>query len=453
MESTTTKNGLKPSIGFLGLLAMCVGLNIGGALFALTSLAAGLTGPSLPLAMLVSAVPALLAVLPYGVLTSALPATSATYRYTQLVHPGLALVVMLTLAVCIMVGAQPLFALAFGKYLQRLVPLNPIMVGVAILTIFFLINLMGISLAACVQTIMFFVLMSALIMYVVLGLPHVSSGNFSVLFPKGIGGVFAAAGLLFTYCAGGFFVVDLGGEVIMARRIFPRVLFLGMLLVLALYLGILTVTVGVAQWDWLADKSLLNVADKFMSQPALMYFVVGGALAACATTINVIFSVVSRGLMVISREGLLPEMLGRVHPRFGTPYWGLTTAWVICVVSLVSIPSLMFFGSMLNLGLVLAITSVALAGMVTPKRYPALLAGSSVKVSGTVLKVVSVTVIAVNALIFVFFSVAIGKATFVFLGIVFLTLLYMLSRRRIVGSIRQEIKASPTDWCDKIRGS
>ena len=140
MTPETNPTGkLKPRIGFLGLLAMCVGLNIGGALFALTSLAAGLTGPSLPLAMLVSAVPALLAVVPYGVLTSSIPATSATYRYTQLVHPALGLVSMLTLAVCIVIGAQPLFGLAFGKYLHALIPVHPIVSGVLVLTVFFLL--------------------------------------------------------------------------------------------------------------------------------------------------------------------------------------------------------------------------------------------------------------------------------------------------------------------------
>ncbi len=88
MISGNDENKLKKRIGFIGLLAMCVGLNIGGALFALTSIAAGLTGPSLPLAMLISSIPAMLALLPYSVLTSAIPTTSATYRYAQMVSPS-----------------------------------------------------------------------------------------------------------------------------------------------------------------------------------------------------------------------------------------------------------------------------------------------------------------------------------------------------------------------------
>ena len=57
---------------------MSVGLNIGGSLFGLTAVAAGLARPSLPLALLVSALPIILAVLPYAILASAAPTTVLT---------------------------------------------------------------------------------------------------------------------------------------------------------------------------------------------------------------------------------------------------------------------------------------------------------------------------------------------------------------------------------------
>lgn len=116
---THAETKLRPRIGFFGLLAMSVGMNIGGAVFALTTTAAGMSGPSLPLAMMISSIPALLAVVPYCMLTMSLPTTSATYRYIQLFSPALALVSSMTLIVCILIGAQPLFALAFGMYLGK----------------------------------------------------------------------------------------------------------------------------------------------------------------------------------------------------------------------------------------------------------------------------------------------------------------------------------------------
>lgn len=440
MSEQNIESRLKRRIGFPGLLAMCVGLNIGGALFALTSLAAGLTGPSLPLAMLVSAIPALLALAPYSVLTSAMPTTSATYRYAQLVHPMLALICMLTLAVCIVIGGQPLFALAFGKYLNSLIPIDPIISGLAVLTVFYVINLVGINLTARIQTILFVILLLALLLYVVAGLPEIKTVNFKNPFPKGIGGVFSAAGLLFTFCAGGFFVVDIGGEVIGAEKVFPKALLCGMIIVVVFYLFILTVTVGAVNWSELENKSLIVVAETFMPKGLLVFFIIGGALVACATTINVIFTIVSRGLMVVSNEGLLPPFLGRVNQRFGTPHGGLTAAYLICVLSLVLNNSLMFFGSMLNLGLVFAITVVAISGLVLPGRFPFLFSKSVIRIKPKILKAASTAVIGLNCLIFAFFCIAIGKAALLFLGIVLLCGLYGFSRRIRIKDVARNLR-------------
>ena len=437
---------LQKRISFLGLLAMSIGINIGGSLFALSSVAAGITGPSLPFAMLLSSLPILLAIVPYGILASAWPTTSATYRYAQLVNPTLAFVCMLSLAICIVIGGQPLFALAFGIYLKDIVPLDPIVVGILVLTFFYVINLLGIDLTAKVQIVLFFMLILALLLYVILGVPNINANNLSNFFPHGVGGVFAAAGLLFTFCAGGLFVIDLGGEIIKAHRTLPRVLFIGILIALIFYVGIHFVTIGVIEWTELKGRSLIAVAETFMSKPVLVYFIIGGALVACATSINTIFSVVSRGLMVVSGEGLLPKFIGRVNARYGTPHWGLTIAYGICVISLIVIPSLLFFGSMLNLGLIFAITVVASSGLVIHKQYPMLYRESSIKVSPLILKSISFAIVIINSLIFIFFSIALQKggktrgASLLFLGVVVLVYIYALTRRRIFRSIKESTR-------------
>jgi len=433
---------LKKHVGFLGLLAMCVGLNIGGALFALTTIAAGFSGPCLPLAMLVSAVPILLAVVPYVTLTSVIPTTSASYRYSQLFSPSVAIVSLFTLLVCMLIGGQPLFALGFGKYLHALVPLDPIWMGIGVLTTFYVINLMGVRLTARIQTVLFFMLLAALILYIVLGLPSVRAENFSNPFPNGVGGLLAASGLLFTFSAGGIFVIDLGGEVMQARRAFAKALPAGIAIAVVLYVLIGIVTVGVSDGSNLQGKSLIAVAERFLPGSALTYFIVGGALVACATSINIIFTIISRGLLVVSKEGLLPSFLGRVNGRFGTPHWGLTAAYLICVAALVGIPSLMFFGSMLNLGLILSISVVVLSGFVFPKRYPALFERSSTRLSPRIFRTICGTILVLNAMIFAFFSIAIGKAALVFLAIVLASCLYARSKKRSLTEIGERLALS-----------
>lgn len=435
MPIASEETKLKQKIGFFGLLAMSVGINIGGSVFALTTIAAGMTGPSLPLALLIASLPAILAVVPYCVLTSSLPTTSASYRYVQLISPRLASISAFTLLTCMLIGAQPMFALIFGRYLGTLVPINPIVSGLVLLTFFYIINMLGVGPTAKIQTFLLFVLLVALCLFVVMGLPKVEAVRFTELFPKGVGGLLTASGLLFVFCGGGFFAMDVGGEVLHAKRNLPKALFFGILIVVIMNFLITVVVVGVAGPETLqGTKSLIHVAELFMPGPVIIFFAIAGALVACATTTNAVFTVIGRGLMVVAQDDMFPKFLGKVSKRFGTPHYGLTVSYIISALSLIFIPSLLFYGSMLNLGVVFSITLVAVAGFLFPKKYPKLFAKSTFKISPRLTRIACISVISLNVLITVFFMKACGNATFVYFGIVAVGVLYTLSRKKVLES-------------------
>lgn len=437
MATTNEQTGLKQTIGFLGLVAMSVGLNIGGAIFALTTIAAHMTGPSLPLALLIACIPALLGVVPYSVLMSSLPVTAGSYRYLQLISPKVALVSSSTLIVCILIGAQPLFALAFGKYLTILVPVNPIISGLVVLTFFYILNLLGIGPVTQLQSLMLFLLLAALCLFVVMGFPEIEAARFTNLFPKGAGGLLAASGLLFTFCGGGFFAMDLGGEVIRANRTLPKALLLGILIVVIINLLVMFVVVGAAGPETLKEtNSLIHVGKLFMPGPALLFFVIAGALLACATTINAVFTILGRIIMAIAEDDLYPQFLGRVSQRFGTPYLGLTVSFIVSALSLIFIPSLKFYGSMLNLAIVVTITLVTISSLKFLKKYPELCATSSFNISPLLVRIACICVIVINLLILVFFIKAIGKATLVYLGIAVCSAFYAFARQKLLQVVK-----------------
>ena len=96
---------LRQDIGMVGLVAIMVGLNIGGSLFLLTAIAAGLTGSSLIVAQLMSATPILLSIPAYVALSSALPVTCANYQYAKLFSRPLAVAVWMVLFMLFLSGA------------------------------------------------------------------------------------------------------------------------------------------------------------------------------------------------------------------------------------------------------------------------------------------------------------------------------------------------------------
>lgn len=441
MDNIGSEKMLKKEINFFGLIATFVGLNMGGALFSLTNTAADITGPSLPLSMLIASLPVVLALVPYSMFSTAWPTTSATYRYSQLLSPPLAFIHMFTLLLCITIGAQPLFAYTFGIYFNELVPFSPVWMGIIIFTVFYLVNLFGIKFTTQLQFILFIALVSALVLYAAAGIPHIESANFSPFFPKGIGSFFAASGILFTFCAGGLFVIDLGGEVIDGSKKYKKALFISMVIVVVLYVLIHLVTVGSVSWDVLKEQgTLIVVAQNFMGSGSLTFFIIGGALVACATTINIIFTIISRGIMVVSMEGLLPAFLGKVNRRFGTPHWGLTITYIVSSASLGILTSplasglakdpVTLFGAMTNFGLIVSISVVCLAGARVPFKDDHVYQKSGFKISKKAVALISWIAVGLNSIIFILLSILVRKTALIFVIFIAISIIYYFIRIR-----------------------
>ena len=128
---------LRREINLVALIAIMIGLNIGGGLFLLTAIAAGLTGPSLFITQIISALPIFLALIPYLMLTSSIPTTCANYQYAKLFSPPLASAAWMSLFVAIPIGALPLFAIATAKFFLMLIPGLPVVVvAIIVMTLF-----------------------------------------------------------------------------------------------------------------------------------------------------------------------------------------------------------------------------------------------------------------------------------------------------------------------------
>ena len=416
MEQSNVESFLKREITFLGLVASFVAINIGGALFSLTILAGSLTGPSLPIAMLVASIPAILALVPYSMFSTAWPTTSSTYRYSKLLSPPLAFIHMFTLLLCMLIGAEPLFALTFGRYFNLLMPetaqLNPAIIGIIVFTVFYMVNLLGIKFTTRLQIFLFLAMMAALVLFVIFGIDDVKMANFSPLMPNGTMNFIGVTGILFTFCAGGLFVIDLGGEVKNASATYRKALLTSMIIVVVVYVLIHIVTVGAVNWETLKEQeTLMKVAENFMPVWAVIFFIIGGALVACATTINGIFTIISRGMLVISEEGLFPAFMGKVNRRFGTPHWALTLIWVVCSLSLYVLTSpvaaglgkdpVLLFGAMTNFGLIISITFVCIAGAIVPFKIDKVYEKSRFKISKKTVAVISWMAVFLNTLILV----------------------------------------------------
>ncbi|MFC4542354.1 APC family permease [Halosolutus amylolyticus] len=346
-------------------VAIEVGLIVGGALFSLTGVAVGIAGPGVVVAFVLAFSIAILGLVPTAMLGAAFPTTGGNYRYpARFVSRPIAFLAAWGLGVSMFGGGLPLYALTAGQYVDAIVPVAPTLVGVLLLSGFFVVNLVGIRPAATVQLVMFVGLIAALGSFVVLGVPAVETANLTPAFPSGAIGVATAAGVLYFVCLGANFVVDIGGSVRDATVTIPRSFAITVPLVLAVYVGIGLVAVGVAGTDALAGETLAVPAGMFLPGPLQSVFVVGGALFAIATSINAVYIITPRYLAVLAEDGLVPSGLARTNSRFDTPHWGLVVVYALSTAALLSPLPIAGLGSLLGFGGAFLVVPVMAAAIV-----------------------------------------------------------------------------------------
>ena len=432
-----TGGKLKRELNLVTLIAAMIGLNIGGSLFVLTAIAAGLTGPSLFISQIISALPILLALIPYLMLTSAIPTNCGNYQYAKLFSRPLAVAGWWGLFVAIPFGAMPLFALATAKLLIILMPGLPLVgTAVIVLTVFFVINVIGVKATAYVQSAAVAILVIALVVFIVQGIPVIEARNLTPMFTGGAIGLVGAAALLYTLLAGGLFGIEMGDEVKNARSTIPRALIISIAIVLVIYLLIEIIAVGVIDFKAFAGGGTLGTpAEAFLSIPLLGFFVIGGGILASTTTINLTLTAAGRYILASAEDRFFPRFFSSINQKFGTPHWGLTLAYVLSVISLAANPSLQTLAAMLNFGLLFMVTLVLLAAFRLPKTHPEIYENATFKFGRKTLAITSLLAVAINIIFIAILAVAVLDAFLIFAGFVIFGIIVYLVRRRQLGIV------------------
>ena len=131
-----------------------------------------------------------------------------------------------------------------------------------------------------------------------------------------------------------------------------------------------------------SKEPLISVGRLTIGKPGLLFFVIGGAILALITTLNALFIVGTKSLLMIVQDRLLPEWLGRLNPRFGTPHILLTIIWILSVAGIVSGFSLETLASYATLGVLIIFIPIQIASIRLPKLYPDRYRRSEFKLKG-----------------------------------------------------------------------
>jgi len=352
MAAKEPQNALKRSLSLLDATAVSVGAIIGGGIFVVTGIVAGLAGSALVVSMVVAAVIAFFTALSFAELAAWQPVEGSVYEYArQVISPFSGFLAgWMWMISNTFTGAA--VSLGFAYYLTATFPDLPAnMVAVVMCLAFTALNFFGARKSARLNTFLVSLKLLILLFFVVFGALNVKTANFTPFEPFNQGVLYGAYFIFFAYTGFGRAAV-VAEEVKDAQHNVPRALLLSLAVSTVIYVLIGVVAVGlVGSYSLAGSNSPLVEAISATGSPiAVQVVAVGGLLATASVLLTAILGV-SRMAYSMARRKDLPQVLAKLNPKFCTPsysIWAVGFLMVLLVLffDLTGVVSVSTFGAL-----------------------------------------------------------------------------------------------------------
>jgi APA family basic amino acid/polyamine antiporter len=336
MAAPSTKE-LKRVLGFGDLMGAAVGQIIGAGIMSLMGVAIAMTGRSAMISFIIAAVLILVTSLPAVIVTGTIRMRGGQYTQAALLGGTTFGWVVMFLSFFSNLSLA-MYALSFADYFFRFVPgVPPRLVAVIVFTGFWILNMFGVDKMAKVQNVIVVIMCVALALFAAFGASKVQPGFFTEGFMTGgVLGILQAAALLTFATGGATVIVNLSGEAKNPVRDIPLAIIVSTVLVAVLYAFLAFVAAGVLPVEEVAGKPLTQVAETVLPAPLFVFFIVGGAMFALASTLNSQFASSTKPMLQGSVDGWLPQKLAYIHPRFKTPMIWLTIFYGLGLIPIIT---------------------------------------------------------------------------------------------------------------------
>jgi len=387
--------GLKRSLTAWDLTLLGIGAIIGTGIFVLTgTAAANQAGPAIMMSYLAAGLACGFAALCYAEFASMIPVAGSAYTYAYATMGELfAWIIGWDLILEYAVGSMTV-AIGWSGYMQKLLSgagmaLPVWMSGapssstpgaiinlpaVLIVLVIMVLLVIGIRESARFNAVMVAVKLAAVIFFIGAGAVYVRPENWNPFTPYGWAGVMGAAGVVFFAYIGFDAVSTTAEEAKNPQRDLPIGIIASLVICTTLYLVVAAILSGIVPViDYKANQEFLNAPVAFalslIGQDWAAYLVSAGAVAGITSVLLVMLMSQPRIFFAMSRDGLLPPGVSRVHPRFGTPH--LTTIITCVIVAIVAgLTQIQTVGEMTSIGTLFAFAIVCGAVLVLRVQRP-----------------------------------------------------------------------------------
>ena len=387
LQAVAAASGMLKNLAAVDLLMLGIGAVIGTGIFVLTGVAAAkYAGPAVPLSFILSGLTCALAGLAYAEFASIVPASGSAYTYAYaslgefiafIVGWNLILEYTVTSS-AVAVGwsgyVVGLFASA-GLVLPHELVVSAEDGGIfnlpAVLITLFLSFLLvrGTKESVKLNRILVFVKLAAIFLFLVLAAPHVDVTNWDPFLPFGYSGIVSGAAIVFFAYIGFDAVATTAEECRNAARDLPVGIIGSLFICTLLYAVVAAILTGVVPYAMLDTAEPVAFALRHIGYNVGSAIVAVGAICGITTVLLVLLYGQSRIFFAMSRDGMVPANVCKIHRRFHTPY-RVTILGAIFVSVIAGVFPIGMIAEMANIGTLSAFLIASIGVMVLRKTEP-----------------------------------------------------------------------------------
>ncbi|MGV9246468.1 amino acid permease [Streptomyces sp. NPDC003710] len=413
-DTEEPEHALKKTLSALDLTVFGVGVIIGTGIFVLTGkVAKENAGPAVSLSFVLAGVVCALAALCYAEFASTVPVAGSAYTFSYATLGELpAWIIGWDLVLEFALGTA-VVAVGWSGYIRSLLDNAgwhlPAALGgregasgfgfdilaAALVLVLTAILVLGMRLSARVTRLVVAIKVAVVLIVIIGGAFFINAANYKPFVPKpqavpagsdlrapliqliagwapydfGVLGIFTAASVVFFAFIGFDIVATTAEETRDPQRDMPRGILGSLLICTALYVAVSIVVTGMQHYSDLTVDAPLADAFKAIGHPWFAGVISFGAAIGLTTVCLILLLGQSRVFFAMSRDGLLPRLFSRVHPRFKTPH--RPTVLLGVVIAVVSgFTSLSELAELVNIGTLFAFIVVAIGVLILRRTRP-----------------------------------------------------------------------------------
>lgn len=323
---------LRRELGLPGAIFVGLGSILGTGVFVSLGIAAGITGPSVILAVFIAALVATANALSSAQLAAAHPVSGGTYEYGYTFLTPLAGFSAGWMFLVAKSASAATAALGFAGYALSLLYPSAVegyqtVVALILVALLTAIVAAGVRRTTPVNIIIVSITLISLVAFIAIALPFLELSRFSpFLVPEAgrtpIGGLLYAAALSFVAYTGYGRIATLGEEVKEPRKTIPRAVLTTISITMVIYVLVAVAGVGVLGASGMAlmtresGAPLEVAAGSLIGTPGRLILAVGAVTAMVGVLLNLLLGL-SRVLLAMGRRGDMPSLFAKV--RRNTP--------------------------------------------------------------------------------------------------------------------------------------